>query len=212
MHVEWITRTATTRLPSQWRLWLSDLTSLSPCEPLSSTNTSLWKDHYWCTLIQTVIICASCVAPYPLSLWCHCLCHKSHWAEHPMLQAFMWTKQISLYCFCESASTIPLFFFFNPLLKECHSCSANTEYVFMCIPSPVLIPSPISAWHTHSQPLLYRHMDKTETQRVFDFTAVHVHNLALISNKYVICLEFSCANKAKGEKTQLTNTTCGHGM
>lgn len=55
------------------------------------------------------------------------------------------------------------FFFFNPLLKECHSCSANTEYVFMCIPSPVLIPSPISAWHTHSQPLLYRHMDKTQT-------------------------------------------------
>lgn len=74
-------------------------------------HVSLWKDHYWCTLIQTVIICASCVAPYPLSLWCHCLCHKSHWAEHPMLQAFMWTKQISLYCFCESASTIPLFFF-----------------------------------------------------------------------------------------------------
>lgn len=52
----------------------------------------------------------------------------------------------------------------------------------------------------------------TNTQRVFDFTAVHVHNLALISNKYVICLQFSCANKAKGEKTQLTNTTCGHGM
>lgn len=65
-----------------------------------------------------------------------------------------------------SLERVPLLFFFffqTPLLKECHSCSANTEYVFECILSPALIPLPILAWRTHLQPVLYWHVDKAET-------------------------------------------------
>ncbi len=64
------------------------LVSLSPLQTHALFQIHLWKEHYWCCLNQTVLICTPHNTPYPLSLWCHCLCSKSYKAEHAMLLAF----------------------------------------------------------------------------------------------------------------------------
>lgn len=99
--------------------------------------------------------------------FCDVIVYASGHTEQNSLCYKLWCPQNSLpfIQLGESASAILLFFFFfqNPLLKECHSCSANTEYVFECILSPALIPLPILAWRAHLQPVLYWHADKAET-------------------------------------------------
>lgn len=61
------------------------LVLLSPPPTDGLFQPHLCEDQCCCLLIQTVLISTSCVKPYPLSLWCHCLCNKSDRAEHAML-------------------------------------------------------------------------------------------------------------------------------
>lgn len=95
--------------------------------------------------------------------FCDVIVYASSHTEQNSLGYKLWCPQNSLpfIQLGESASAILLFL--NPLLKECHSCPANTEYVFECILSPALIPLPILAWRSHLQPVLYWHVDKAET-------------------------------------------------
>lgn len=108
-----------------------------------------------------------------------------------MLQGFMSTKQFSLNSVSVRAECLGYFtFFFNPLLKECHSCSANTE-PWMCLQ---VYPKPSAHTSDHFLGTLAHSTYCTEqdrsTQQVFEYTLVnilHLQNLNLIYNKYFIC-------------------------
>lgn len=132
---------ATSRQPSQWHWWLSDLASLIPCEPFNSTNTSHFfsntsvkkkekKRNHWCPLIQTVIMRYTISIDFVMSLsMSQVIQCRTQFAG-----SFHVDQTVSLFLLeCLSNST-----FFNPLLKECHSCSASTE-PWVCLrayPSP----------------------------------------------------------------------------
>lgn len=64
-----------------------------PHQPESSWVSHLHKDEPYfkhiCTKKETITdvplpkpICTPCFKACLLSLWCHCLCHESYWAEH----------------------------------------------------------------------------------------------------------------------------------
>lgn len=83
------------------------LGSLSSPHTHASVQTHLFKDHYCCSLIQTVLICTPCITTHSLSLWCN-FCHKLYRAEQDMLLVFTKTCLLLQFLWELRSSSVPL--------------------------------------------------------------------------------------------------------